>query len=90
VCRLTAEQRDHLSMKKTFPPHFKTEEESQLFASVPEADVKTMRKAKPKPFDDTLIEVLRSHRHCLSAKALRHRDGSGDLDRLVAMIAQAL
>lgn len=88
VCRLTAEQRDHLAMKKPYPPRINEAKERQLFASVPEADVQIMRKHDA--FDNTLIDVLRSHRHCLSAEALRRRDGSGELDRLVAMIAQAL
>ena len=88
VCRLSAEQRDHLPMKKRFPPSFKTDKETDLYNDIPQNDRKLLRKADA--FDNKLIESLKTHRQHLSADALRQRDGKGELDDLVAKIANAL
>jgi len=87
ICRFTPEQRDHMAMKKRLPQKFATEEEQVLYAGVAEPDAAFLRQHS---FNDDLIERLRTHKCHLSAKALRHRDGKGELDRLVDMIIEAL
>lgn len=87
VCRLTPEQRDHLRMKKKLPKKFENQEEQKLFSNIPPGDVTLMQQ---RGFRGDLIQCMKTQRHRLTAKALRDRDGKGELDRLVNMIIEAL
>ncbi len=84
--RLTVEQRDHLPMKKGLPKSYETDNERTLYASIAPSDAALLRE---RGFRDKVIELLRTHRSHLSADGLRQRDGRGELDGMVAMIAQA-
>jgi len=90
ICRLTPEQRDHLKIKKDkFNLNgLKTEQEQQLFATIPKEDVKILR--KPNKIGDDLIKSLQTHDTNLTAETLRTRAGNDELDQLVSMIEQAL
>jgi len=87
VCRLTAEQRDHLPMKKRLPLQFDTPQETALYASVPTQDLDLL---KNRHFDNKIITILETHRQYLTADGLRARDGKGELDSLITMIIEAL
>lgn len=86
LCRLSTEQRDHLALKKRFPANWETEQERQLFASVPDADRALLQQ---RGFNEP-IELLDTHKAALCADALRRRDHGGDLGRLVTMLLEAL
>jgi hypothetical protein len=88
ICHLTKEQRDHLAMKQPFRPQNFNQQEQELFANMPDDDVKIMRKKNT--LGNDLIESFRTHKTSLSTEALRRRDGKGELDKLVSMIEQAL
>jgi hypothetical protein len=88
ICRLTAEQRNHLAMKKPFRLQSLKGAEQGLFATVPEKDVRVLRKKNM--FGNDLIASLKNNRQHLTAEALRQRDGHDELDRLISMIINAL
>ncbi|MCI5147240.1 MAG: hypothetical protein D3923_17365 [Candidatus Electrothrix sp. AR3] len=88
ICRLTREQRDHLAIKAKFLPNSFNTEEKKIFSTMPNDDIKIMRKKNV--LGNHLIESLQTHKGHLSSQALRRRDGNGDLDKLVTMIEQAL
>ena len=88
ICRLTREQRDHLAIKQPFRPNKFKGQEQNLFATMPNDDVKIMRKTNK--LGNDLIELFQTHKNHLSADALRKRDSNGDLDKLVSIIEKAL
>ena len=88
VCSLTAEQRDHLPMKKKLPIDKKlASEEVALYASIPAQQRDTLARSK---FRDDLIHLFKTHKQYLTGDGLRRRDGKEELDRIVAMIAEEL
>lgn len=88
VKRLNPAQRDHYPMKKRFDISKTSPAVQAFYQDVNAADKREF--ANSRGFGDDLIEKLRAFRTVLSAEALRQRDGQGELDRLVALIAAEL
>jgi len=87
ICRLSGEQRDHYPLKNGLPKTFDTNEEKALYATL---DTTVVSLLQERGFGNKLIELLDTHRECLTAEGFRKRDGRAELDKLVAMIIQAL
>jgi hypothetical protein len=89
VKRLNPAQRDHYPMKKKYFDISKAQPAVQaLYQDVSDVDKREFVNAKG--FGDDVIEKLRDFRDALTPEALRQRDGQGELDRLVALIAAEL
>lgn len=86
VKRLSPEQRDHYSMKKGLKLQGASPSVQALYAGISAADLHELTKG----FGRNVIEKLRDFSSAISAEALRQRDGQGELDRLVQMIADEL
>ena len=86
VKRLRPEQRDYYPMKKGLQLQNASPTVQALYSGISEAD----RDELSKGFGRDVIEKLRDFPQALSAEVLRQRDGQGELDCLVKMIADAL
>lgn len=88
VCGLTAEQRDHLPMKKKLPDANKlTSQETELYTSISSQEKNILNNSK---LDGEPIQLFGKYKQYLTAEGLRKRDGQGELDRLVTMITEEL
>jgi hypothetical protein len=83
---LNKHQRDHYPMKKGIDWDRALPQVRSLYETVSETDLKELRHG----FGGEVINALRDYKHALSAEALSCRDGKGELDYLVTMIAGEL
>ncbi len=85
LLRLAPDQRDHFPIKRGLPAQLTAEEET-LYASVGNADMRTLRRG----FGDGIINLLKNHADALTVAAFQQRDGHGELEDLLAMIIREI
>ncbi|MDM8546236.1 hypothetical protein QUF61_07050 [Candidatus Venteria ishoeyi] len=86
VKRLKPAQRDHYPMKKGLNLSGASASVHKLYENISEAD----RIELAKGFGKEVIEKLNNFNNVITAKALRQRDGQGELDYLVELILSEL
>lgn len=86
VKKLCPEQRDHYPMKNGLKFQNASLSVQALYSEISVADMGELAKGLGK----NVIENLRVYSDIISADALRQRDGHGELDRLVKMVADEL
>ncbi|MBI9088458.1 MAG: hypothetical protein JEZ12_04530 [Desulfobacterium sp.] len=86
IKRLNPEQRDHYPMKKGLKLQKAVPDVRAFYSGTSGADMDELSKG----LGSDVIEKFREFSSVLSAESLRGRDGNGELDKLIEMIADLL
>lgn len=82
----TSEQRDHFSIKKGFGGQKPILHDDNLYTTLPDET----RKQWQRGLGDEVIYLLTKHKAALSAEALKARDHTGDLAKLITLLLAEL
>lgn len=86
LLRLTPQQRDHFPIKSGKDFSKLTTAEQSLYATVSSGD----QKALAQGLGDHIVATLKTHKDLLSKEVLERRDHTGDLSRLIQMLANEI